>query len=65
MNSLQHIRSVFTNSDHFWTPANGSNVSFVCKRCGIGGYLPAKDSKAGIQSNESCNDHILVAVLQD
>lgn len=50
---------------HIWSSIDGSNVSFVCTRCGIQGYLPAKEAELGIKSKRDCNDELVRAVLDN
>lgn len=40
-----------------------SSVSFVCERCGISGYVPAKEREAGVKTNDDCDHHVVEAVM--
>ena len=48
---------------HDWELSPESNVSFVCRRCGIRGFLPAKDREAGVKTADDCDHHVVESVL--
>ena len=64
-------------NDHVWKKATDSNVSFKCERCGIRGFLPAKEAEMGVISvrgnpddeewtpYHDCNKNIVSSVMNE
>lgn len=46
---------------HDWEKTGG--LSYVCRRCGLVGYVPASDSKADVSTTDDCDHHIVEEVI--
>ena len=59
----QSASSPRSREGHNWKAVLGSSVSFVCRRCGISGYLPAKEAEAGVKARDDCDHHVVESVM--
>lgn len=61
---MNHPREVMRSMEgHDWAAVEASTISFVCRRCGIPGYVPAKEREAGVKTSDECDHHVVETVL--